>query len=235
MVSKIISAPVHVNTNGITQATVFTTACALMLSKETQADDIVFSRVVSGRHSLPIECQDVVGRCANVVPVRVRLSKENDMQDLLSAVQDQYLSSLPFETLGFDDIKENCTDWSADTTIYGVRTAYQNFNREFQSQVQDERLQLKGLPKENSQSALPMSDSGNSTLERAIVNSSPLYDVDIMAFPEVGGPHLRVSVLVNQRLCELTAVDRMVENLCESILTINSALKVATNCVRGPD
>ncbi len=46
---------VQANADGITQVTVFTTACALMLAKETRSTDVVFGRVVSGRRVFAAE------------------------------------------------------------------------------------------------------------------------------------------------------------------------------------
>ncbi|KAM3507048.1 hypothetical protein MY11210_007315 [Beauveria gryllotalpidicola] len=71
--TKMISIPLQaVRSSIITQATVFNAACALVLSRETGAKDVVFGRIVSGRQGLPVSWQNIVGPCTNAVPVATR-------------------------------------------------------------------------------------------------------------------------------------------------------------------
>ncbi|XTI94667.1 hypothetical protein V2W45_1440579 [Cenococcum geophilum] len=132
----------------VEKATVFTTACTLMLAKMTGSRDVLFSRLVSGRQCLPTSCQHIVGPCTNIVPVQ-----------------------LLHKTLGFEDIKENCTDWPEATTNYGCCSIYQNFEIQPESQglTQDPRT-------------LKFRD-GDATLNRRILDEAPMHNPD--------GLHLR--------------------------------------------
>lgn len=116
---KMLRMPSTFLIEGVTPATAFTAACALMLAKENGFDDVVFGQVVSGRQNLPQEYRHVAGPCANAVPVRLRASPNGDLQALLRAVQEQYLECIPFETLDLDDIKEICTDWPEALPDFG--------------------------------------------------------------------------------------------------------------------
>ncbi|KAI0882912.1 non-ribosomal peptide synthetase [Annulohypoxylon maeteangense] len=207
-VSKVINVPLQTNAySNITQATVFTTACALMLSKEAGLNDVVFGRIVSGRQGLPMTCQNVVGPCLNQVPVRVCIDRNGNQIELLREMQDQYLSSLPFETLGFDEIKKNCTNWPEATTNYGCCIVYQNFDSHPDSQVQEQRLQI-GVLSRNYEA----------------VDEGLVHDLVIAGEAEPEGPYLRVTVVANRRVCGEGRINHMLEELCENIRTLSLTL-----------
>jgi hypothetical protein len=206
-VSKVVKLPLQANTDGITQATVFTTACALMLAKETRSTDVVFGRVVSGRQCLPPSSQDIVGPCTNLVPVRVSMRDDSDLGELLHDVQDQYLKSLPFETLGFEDIKENCTDWPEEIAAFSCSTTFHNFNMQPESHVQDRRIKMQSLPLDSQDERLDM---------------APLHDVELSGVVEADGQHLKVSLSARRQTCGETMAERMLNELCESIETLTS-------------
>ncbi|RYP40686.1 hypothetical protein DL767_001544 [Monosporascus sp. MG133] len=207
--SKTISVPLQASAeSSITQATVFTTACALMLSKETGLRDVLFGRIVSGRQGLPITCQNVVGPCTNQIPVRVRIDGDVNPRELLRKMQDQYLNSLPFETLGFDELKKNCTDWPDATTKYSCCIVYQNFDPHPESQMQEQRVQLGVL-------------SGDDN----VVNEASIHDLVLAGEPEPEGPYLHVTIVASRQVCEDRRVKQMLEELCERIQTLSLALR----------
>ena len=119
---KLIYAPMQVNSDRITPATVFTTACALVLGKETRSIDVFLGRVVSGQQSLP----ETLSALTNDVPFRVQLQGKDkeSLKAALRDVQSQYLEGMPFQTLGFDDLKENCTNRPDTAKYYSACAAY---------------------------------------------------------------------------------------------------------------
>ncbi|KAF2964673.1 hypothetical protein GQX73_g8896 [Xylaria multiplex] len=208
-VSKAINVPLQAGAaSGITQATVFTTASALMLSMETGSRDILFGRLVSGRQGLPITCQNLVGPCANQVPTRVRIDGGSNPRELLTEVQDQYINSIPFETLGFDEIKENCTSWPDAITNYSCCVAYQNFDPNPQSEMQGQRVQMGVLPQ-----------GGN------VVEQGSIHDLVIIGDINLKESRLHITIFASRRVWdEETKVKNMLEELCGRIQTLNSAL-----------
>jgi len=100
---------------GATCANVIKAAWALVLAQHAERDDVVFSDVVSGRSGVDGSAADAVGCCATVLPVRVRLDASWTYRDLVYALQDQQLESMPFETFGFGPIARHCTDWPLGT------------------------------------------------------------------------------------------------------------------------
>ncbi|KAF2146957.1 uncharacterized protein K452DRAFT_73175 [Aplosporella prunicola CBS 121167] len=92
--------------------TVLHAAWALALAQATGKTDVVFGRGVANR-GVPIEGADsVVGPCLNTVPVRVRLGEEAmTAKDLLTALHDAHLASLPHEHLETGRLVASSTAW----------------------------------------------------------------------------------------------------------------------------
>ncbi|CAH0046828.1 unnamed protein product [Clonostachys solani] len=224
IVDKVIKVPFQPNADGITPANIFTAACALMLLKETESNDVVFGRVVSGRQCLPTSYQQVVGPCTNAVPVRVQIDGEGNPKprELLRNVQDQYLNSLPFETLGLDEIKQNCTNWPETTTEFGCCTVYQNFDTQPESRIQDKQIRLEHLP---IKTWAAESNESDSTLKRNPISQAVIHDMYIEGKPDADGRHLQLTIGASQRLFKQEMVERMVNYLCERIQSLSSALQ----------
>ncbi|KAJ5794578.1 nonribosomal peptide synthase [Penicillium paradoxum] len=112
-----VSMNVHspsLGTHGLTFATVFKAAWALVLSRLSNNRDVTFGHVISGRNDTSIpQVQNLAGPCLNIVPVRVQFPHTSDWNgmDLLSHIQNQHLSMIPHENYGFRRIIETCTSW----------------------------------------------------------------------------------------------------------------------------
>ncbi|KAI9728356.1 MAG: NRPS [Chrysothrix sp. TS-e1954] len=219
---RVIKPLFPANAHGITQATMFTAACTLLLARMTGSRDVLFGRVISGRQCLPTSCQHIVGPCSNIMPVRILMNRDINLRELLLKVQDQYIDSLPFETLGFEDIKENCTDWPEATTRYACGSNYQNFEMQPQSQIQDEQIRLANFTED---SRTPKSGDGDANLNKRIQEEAPIHDVDMVGMPEPDGLHLRVVIFASRRIYEEDFVDHMHREFCEIISGLYSALQ----------
>jgi amino acid adenylation domain-containing protein/non-ribosomal peptide synthase protein (TIGR01720 family) len=111
---------------GITQASLFTLACAESLRQVTGESDVVFGRLVSGRIGVDAAFQNTIGPCINRVPVRIDFRSELDQTTRLKAIQGQYAEGLAHETIGLSDIVQHCTDWPKETDKYTCFVQYQN-------------------------------------------------------------------------------------------------------------
>ncbi|KAF4341220.1 enniatin synthase [Fusarium beomiforme] len=206
--SKVVSVPSQAIRSSIaTQATVFNSACALVLSKESGSTDVVFGRIVSGRQGLPVSCQDIIGPCTNAVPVRAHVGTEEGHHQMLRDMQDQYLRSLPFETLGFEEIKRNCTDWSDTTTNYACCVTYHNFEYHPESEVEQQRVEMGVLSK-----------------HVELRKDEPLYDLAIAGEVEPDGMNLKVTIIARAQLFEEERVGYLLEEVCDTFQTLNSSL-----------
>ncbi|KAG8666688.1 Beauvericin nonribosomal cyclodepsipeptide synthetase bea1 [Fusarium poae] len=207
--SNIVDIPSQVLRGGnniITQATVFNAACALVLSQESGSKDVVFGRIVSGRQGLPVEYQDIVGPCTNAVPVRAHI-ESSDHNQLLHDIQDQYLLSLPHETIGFSDLKRNCTDWPEEVTNYSCCITYHNFEYHPESQFEQQRVEMGVLTK--------------------FVNiemDEPLYDLAIAGEVEPDGKGLKVTVIAKTQLFGRKRVEHLLNEVSRTFEDLNSSL-----------
>lgn len=199
-VEKTLRMPSNFLIEGVTPATAFTAACALMLAKESGVDDVVFGRVVSGRQNLPQEDRHVVGPCTNAVPVRLRTSPDADLQALLRAVQEQYLECIPFETLDFDNIKENCTDWPEDLPDFGCLTEFLSFDRNPKSEVDGQQVRL----------------------NYRVTDEELINDLIITGAVEDDGKLLGLSIVAKPSCRSQKAVERMLEDLCEFLESLTT-------------
>ncbi|KAL5048586.1 hypothetical protein BDW71DRAFT_205283 [Aspergillus fruticulosus] len=93
---------------GITLSTIVRAAWALTLAEHVGNPDVLFGEVVSGRSGDPVT-ERAAGCCANLVPVRTTIHPAWTMHDLLESAQQQLISRLPHESLGFRDLLRNCT------------------------------------------------------------------------------------------------------------------------------
>jgi len=99
---------------GMTSATYVKAAWSMALARLTGNTDVVFGHLISGR-SAPISgIEQVTGPCVNFVPVRARVGEDtssSSWEAVLTQVQDQQVSTLPHEHLGFETIFRECTNW----------------------------------------------------------------------------------------------------------------------------
>ncbi|ENH70882.1 Enniatin synthase [Fusarium oxysporum f. sp. cubense race 1] len=206
--SKVVSVPSQAIRSSIaTQATVFNSACALVLSKESGSSDVVFGRIVSGRQGLPVNCQDIIGPCTNAVPVRSHIGTDENHHQMLRDMQDQYLRSLPFETLGFEEIKRNCTDWSEATANFACCVTYHNFEYHPESEVEQQRVEMGVLSK-----------------HVELRKDEPLYDLAIAGEVEPDGMSLKVTIIARAHLFEEERVQYFLEEVCNTFQTLNDSL-----------
>ncbi|KAF5627285.1 enniatin synthase [Fusarium tjaetaba] len=206
--SKIVDVPSQAIRSSIaTQATVFNCACALVLSKESGSSDVVFGRIVSGRQGLPVNFQDIIGPCTNAVPVRAHIGTDENHHQMLRDMQDQYLRSLPFETLGFEDIKRNCTDWPDSTTNFACCVTYHNFEYHPESEVDQQRVEMGVLSK-----------------HVELRKDEPLYDLAIAGEVEPDGISLKVTIIARAHLFEEERVQYFLEEVCNTFQTLNLSL-----------
>ncbi|KAE8148003.1 hypothetical protein BDV25DRAFT_142208 [Aspergillus avenaceus] len=101
----------------ITMASLLTASWATVLSKYLSLRDITFGGVVSGRKDIP-GAENTIGPCYQFMPIRVKFGPEWTVRDLLDNVRDQYLDGGRYETLGFQNISDNCTSWSPSIDFF---------------------------------------------------------------------------------------------------------------------
>ncbi|RAL06659.1 CoA-dependent acyltransferase, partial [Aspergillus homomorphus CBS 101889] len=111
---------------GITQATLVKAAWALTLSSGLERRDVTFTQMVNGRGVAIPGIESILGPCFNSIPVRVPRQKSWTGLDLLHYVQNQHLKTMPYSSIGFEDIKKLSTGWDPRTKIASV-VVHQHF------------------------------------------------------------------------------------------------------------
>ncbi|KAI1822017.1 acetyl-CoA synthetase-like protein [Xylaria intraflava] len=132
---------------GITQASIFTLACASAISRITGISDVVIGRVVSGRAAIPTDLEDVVGPCLNRVPIRVNFDDSQPKINRLYNLHKQFTESIAHYATGLADIVNHCTDWPRNLTNFGCWIQYQNIDEVAVLDIPGAvgNLQVKGL------------------------------------------------------------------------------------------
>ncbi|KAI9045028.1 nonribosomal peptide synthetase 1 [Aspergillus affinis] len=86
-------------------------------SGQSSNPPVVFGQVVHGRGvGVPHEDR-ILGPCISIIPVRVDVDHTAPRIDLLRQIQQQMVDTMPYSTLGFDDIRDNCTTWPKSTRL----------------------------------------------------------------------------------------------------------------------
>jgi amino acid adenylation domain-containing protein/non-ribosomal peptide synthase protein (TIGR01720 family) len=111
----------------ITTATIVKAAWSMVLSQVTGKSDVVFGHIISGRNIAGVPgIESIVGPCLNTVPVRVRHQTSWTVLQLLQYIQSQQVDNMPFESLGFREMIEKCTDWDESRAVRGFSTMLQH-------------------------------------------------------------------------------------------------------------
>ncbi|KAF9890570.1 hypothetical protein FE257_005701 [Aspergillus nanangensis] len=131
--------------HGITAATVIKAAWALVLGEMAATTDVVYGHMVSGRNLQLDNVEAVMGPCLNIVPVRANMGAMRTILDLLQTIQQQQTDTIPHESMGFRQIIDKCTDWTADSRFSSV-FQYQEFGGEDASQPMSIERTLKCAP-----------------------------------------------------------------------------------------
>lgn len=115
----------------ITAATILKAAWSLTLAQLSGSSDIVFGNLISGRNVAVEGVESIVGPCVNIIPIRLTLSPKWTSLELLRKIQSQQVAGMPYESLGFRDIVQNCTSWP-EWTYFSTIIQHQNLAQDFE-------------------------------------------------------------------------------------------------------
>ncbi|KAL3420393.1 non-ribosomal peptide synthetase protein [Phlyctema vagabunda] len=89
-----------------TTSTLIRAALALLISKYSNSDCIVFGTVTSGRNASLEGIDMIVGPTFSTVPIRVRVDSGQSVSDYLKDIQDQAVEMIPHEMFGLQNIRK---------------------------------------------------------------------------------------------------------------------------------
>ncbi|MFF0078100.1 condensation domain-containing protein, partial [Streptomyces sp. NPDC005494] len=112
--------------NRLTLNTLLQGCWALLLGRYTEADDIVFGTVVSGRPADVTGVEGTVGLFINTLPLRVQLPADSTVVDWLQALQQQNLSMRHYEYSPLSKVRQ----WSglpAGVPLFDSLFVFENY------------------------------------------------------------------------------------------------------------
>ncbi|KAI1845667.1 hypothetical protein JX266_008278 [Neoarthrinium moseri] len=189
----------HFRTEGVTPATLFNAACALLLSSMTNSTDIIFGRMTSGRTGLDAEFQNLIGPTLNIIPLRVHLKKDFLVSDVVQSVHKQYVDSIPYENIGLDDIIRNCTDWKTSMAKFPVVTQFLNVD-------ENSEVQLAG--------------GGRFVARIWEPKDVDPYPWSLCLGAYIGRSGVKISIAANAAYADRAMVQRILNDLCRLIGTL---------------
>ncbi|CAE7021457.1 Destruxin synthetase [Pyrenophora teres f. teres] len=96
--------PLSQSATDITMSTLVRAAWAIVTSRYTSSDDVVFGTTVTGRNAPIVHIDTIVGPTITTVPVRVRLQKHQTVFAFLKCLQQQVTDMIAYEQTGLQRI-----------------------------------------------------------------------------------------------------------------------------------
>ncbi len=109
----------------ITQNSCFQAACALVLARWLQQDDVVLGTTQASRPTAIDQCSRIVGPLLNTLPLRWRFDWEQRADDFIQSYHQQLARTLQKGALPLAEILQQC-GWPSDTMPFEVLTVFQN-------------------------------------------------------------------------------------------------------------
>lgn len=110
---------------GVDMATIANAAWSFVLSMLTGHEDLVFGHVVSDRSIQAPGLTQIIGGCANTLPIRVSFKHTWTVRNLLDHVQSQVERTTQFETSELQNIIDRSTAWPKET-LFGSIVRHQS-------------------------------------------------------------------------------------------------------------
>lgn len=154
----------------VTTATILKAAWTLVLAQLSGRNDIVFGNVISGRNAAVESVEDIVAPTINIVPVRIKIEPNWTALDLLRRIQNQQIAGMAFESLGFREIIQHCTDWPS-WTFFSTIVQHQNLADDVSTLTLDRnkyKVLFEGAPDTLSDLTLMSTPKGSDMVQVAI-------------------------------------------------------------------
>lgn len=183
-----------------TMSSVVSTAWAVVLSQITGEKDVVFAQVVAGRNSEVSGISELVGPCINAVPIRASLRYCETSEELIGSVQNQYISRGQADSMGWDEIVEQCTEWTSGPALDSI---FEFQNLDLQPEVDM---------------------AGASTKAKWFENPFTVPDrIEVACIPQ--GDKLSVWVAGNTHIITAEVADRLLDMLLGTISALTADLQ----------
>ncbi|NTS40747.1 hypothetical protein HRG84_07490 [Flavisolibacter sp. BT320] len=112
--------------NQITLNTLIQGIWAILLSRYVEQDDIVFGTVVSGRSTDLPNAELMAGMFMNVLPLRIRVDKNETFSPWLKSLQLQQAKTRDFEYFNLDDILYSSSSSAKASLMFDTLVVFEN-------------------------------------------------------------------------------------------------------------
>ncbi|KAL1922849.1 uncharacterized protein VTP21DRAFT_9225 [Calcarisporiella thermophila] len=185
--------------SGVTMSNFLQAIWAIVLRHYTRCDDVIFGCVVMGRDERVYDVTRIIGAFINTIPTRIMMKDSMTIAELLKAVQDYNVASLPYNHVPLTDIKR-WTDLPWTREMFTSLFSYQNISSQLDT--------VKNVP-----SGLKMTE-----IEQFEATEYPI------ALTISSTEHsLFADALINTALIGHGAVDRMISKFNEVLLILLNA------------
>jgi hypothetical protein len=184
----------------LTMASVVSSAWAVVLSRISGKEDVVYGQVVAGRNSDIPGIAEIVGPCINIVPVRAFTSPAKISEDLILDIQEQYISLGQSDSMGWDEIIQQCTDWTSGLALDTV-VLHQNIDVE---------------PEIHIAGATGKAQWFNHPLQVA-------HHIGVVSQPQ--GDKLRIIIAGNTHILRAEIAGPLLDMLVETVITLSTNLQ----------
>ncbi|MFY1652861.1 non-ribosomal peptide synthetase [Solwaraspora sp. WMMB762] len=99
---------------GVSISMVLLAACSVVLHRYTQQDDLVFGAAITGR--VRSETEEIIGCFANALPLRIRVTRDDTLLDVLRRARQVVASAFDHQNLPFDRLIEELAPKEAAQT-----------------------------------------------------------------------------------------------------------------------
>ena len=185
---------------GLTIASLVSSAWAAVLSYISGKEDVVYGLVIAGRNSNLPGIADLVGPCLNIIPVRAQPFLNHTSLDLLKSVQDQYLSLGECDSMGFDQMVQDCTDWPVEATFDTI-IQHQNIDDHAEIEFAGETATIEWL------------DNPYEVPQQLTVLSTPC------------GDQMTINISGNTHMLTAECAQALLGMLCDTVIQLSSNLQ----------
>ncbi|KAK8039988.1 hypothetical protein PG993_008399 [Apiospora rasikravindrae] len=186
---------------GIPFETILKGAWAIVLSKLSGSDDVVFGHLIEGKH---LHLENVLGPCGGIVPVRAKIpTVPVTPYEYFRTVQSQHVASIPYENMQFIDIVQKCTSW-APWTRFSTVVQHQTRGEAAHGKIRDFAI-------------------GNAACKLSPIVSNHVYsDLFVKSVP-VPGARIDISLTFCEKRVHSFFADEVLKMLCSTISLLTSA------------
>ncbi|KAF2463981.1 CoA-dependent acyltransferase, partial [Lindgomyces ingoldianus] len=190
----------------LTMASLVSSAWAVVLSRITGKEDVVYGHVVAGRNSDIPGITEIVGPCVNIVPVRAVTPPTKISEELILSIQEQYITLGQSDSMGWDDIIQQCTDWTPGLALDSV-VLHQSIDVEPEIHI-----------------------AGATAKSQWFKNPSQVsHHIGILSQPQ--GDKLRIVIAGNTHILRAEMADPLLDMLVETVIALSTDLQAPlTSC-----